>query len=58
MEEDHWLVATTVITEDLRWENEDSDEIFEANLDDAGEQHVDETCCFQCCDMVVGCFFV
>jgi len=35
MEEDHWLVATTVITEDLRWENSE-DEIFEANLD-AGE---------------------
>ena len=56
MEEDHWLVATTVITEDLRWENSE-DEIFEANLD-AGGDDVDETCCFQCCDMVLGCFCV
>jgi len=36
MEEDHWLVASTVIAEDeQRWENSE-DEIFEANLD-AGE---------------------
>ena len=43
MEEDHWIVATTVIT-DLQgenWENSE-DELLDANLD-AGREDVDET---------------